>query len=239
MDSRSRGASEQRRTIRCLNWRSDGSFSRSASSGCPTRTTLTSFAVSVSRFASSRISSNSSWVRLCASSTMRAVTPPACAARGGRARRPAGTAPSSRRRRGGRTCRRESRRSPRASASGWSGRRAGGLRAPLGVQRRAKQRGLAGAGLAEEQRDAQRRGEPVAEGGERLAVTGFRKRNRGFGVSWNGRSRNPKNASYIPGDSDVASPRQSQVEGLTCSGRTRPWNRGWASPNAIMGHYRS
>jgi len=65
------------------------------------------------------------------------------------------------------------------------------VRAPLRVQGRAEEGGLAGAGFAQQERDAQRRTEAVAERGERFTVPRVQEEKRGFGVSWNGRSSSP------------------------------------------------
>src|SRR5579864_3812547 len=67
------GRRSHRRAIRCLSCRSESSFSRSASSGCPAMMTETSLSSFVSMFARRRTSSRSSSGRLCASSTMRTV----------------------------------------------------------------------------------------------------------------------------------------------------------------------
>ena len=114
----SSGRSSQRSATRCFSCRSDGSFSRSASSGWPASTSGSSFSVFVSMFASSRISSSSSSGRLCASSMTSAVDHAALrGARAARARARSAASSSTRRpRRRARTpCARNSKNSARVS----------------------------------------------------------------------------------------------------------------------------
>ena len=144
----------------------DGSSSRSDSSGWPASTIVSSFSVSVSMFASSRISSSNSCGKLCASSITRAVTLPACRRSINWRSKAESNATLLRA-----TCRPSSKRRgeelqelrPR---EGRIRHRHNTARArPLVAERRTNQGGLDGTGLADQQ------GQPAAGGNPVLQVT--------------------------------------------------------------------
>ena len=172
---RPRGASEQRRMTRCLSWRRDGSFRRSASSGCPTRIDVHEL-----RRGRLEVRQQPDLLEQLVGEALRLVDDhggraaclvpleqvalerqqePALRTGGAGEAEPVGENLVELRRR--------QRRVVQDSKTV--------LRAPLRLQRRAKQRGLAGASFAEQQRDAQRRSEPVAERGEGLAMNRVQK----------------------------------------------------------------
>ena len=184
--------SSQRSTTRCFNWRSRGSSRRAASSGWPTSATASERPLADSALVSRRISSSSSYGTLCASSTISASTPLRLIGRRAPLRARAGTGSSSWPALAlkPKPAARYSKNSSRVSV-GFDRCTIVDARARR-LQRRADQRGLAGARFANQHGQAGAPAQPVLAGAPAPRdAARVKHRKRGFGERSKGRSCSP------------------------------------------------